>query len=254
MSKQMCYCRFYKGRALVENNFDNTMNKKKILLVDDEADIRELIRFNLHKEGFDVIAFSNGEDALDGVKEHEPDLIILDVMLPGMDGTEVCSLLKSNPLYKSIPIVMLSAKIEEIDQLAGLKVGADDYQIKPFSPKVLVAKVSAILRREAMASKSVEKESDVEYKGLLMNLDDFSVSYNSKPLKLTAVEYKILYLLISKPGRVFSRDQILEKARGDDVIITGRTVDVHILSLRRKLGDAATMIETVRGVGYKARD
>ena len=231
------------------------MKKKKIMVVDDEPDIRELVKFNLEKEGFDVISVADGETALEEVRTRHPDLIILDVMLPGINGIEVCYRLKSEAAFKTIPIVMLSAKSDESDQLVGLKIGADDYLVKPFSPKVLVAKISAIIRRsETVASSTQHEEPVIRYKGLFMNPNDFSVSYEEQPLKLTAVEYKILYFLARKPGRVYTRERILEKVRGDDVIITGRTVDVHILSLRRKLGDAADLIETVRGIGYRVRE
>ncbi|MCM8541847.1 MAG: response regulator [Lentisphaeraceae bacterium] len=231
------------------------MSKKKIMVVDDEADIRELIKFNLEKEGFDVVPVSDGETALEEARLRQPDLIILDVMLPGIDGVEVCFKLKSDAAYKSIPIVMLSAKSDESDQLVGLKIGADDYLVKPFSPKVLVAKVSAILRRsDVVSSSSSDDVPVIRMKGLFMNPNDFSVTYKEKPLKLTAVEYKILYFLARKPGRVYTRERIIEQVRGDDVIITGRTVDVHVLSLRRKLGDAADLIETVRGIGYRVRE
>ena len=231
------------------------MSKKKIMVVDDEADIRELIKFNLEKEGFDVVPVSDGETALEEARLRQPDLIILDVMLPGIDGVEVCFKLKSDAAYKSIPIVMLSAKSDESDQLVGLKIGADDYLVKPFSPKVLVAKVSAILRRsDVVSSSSSDDVPVIRMKGLFMNPNDFSVTYKEKPLKLTAVEYKILYFLARKPGRVYTRERIIEQVRGDDVIITGRTVDVLVLSLRRKLGDAADLIETVRGIGYRVRE
>ena len=231
------------------------MSKKKIMVVDDEADIRELIKFNLEKEGFDVVPVSDGETALEEARLRQPDLIILDVMLPGIDGIEVCFKLKSDTAYKSIPIVMLSAKSDESDQLVGLKIGADDYLVKPFSPKVLVAKISAILRRgDVVSSGSTDESPVIRFKGLFMNPNDFSVTYQEKPLKLTAVEYKILYFLARKPGRVYTRERIIEQVRGDDVIITGRTVDVHILSLRRKLGEAADLIETVRGIGYRVRE
>lgn len=231
------------------------MSKKKIMVVDDEADIRELIKFNLEKEGFDVVPVSDGETALEEARLRQPDLILLDVMLPGIDGIEVCFKLKSDSAFKSIPIVMLSAKSDESDQLVGLKIGADDYLVKPFSPKVLVAKISAILRRSDVVSSGVADETPViRFKGLFMNPNDFSVTYQEKPLKLTAVEYKVLYFLARKPGRVYTRERIIEQVRGDDVIITGRTVDVHILSLRRKLGEAADLIETVRGIGYRVRE
>ena len=231
------------------------MAKNTIMVVDDEPDIRQLVKFNLEKEGFDVVSVADGESALEEVRNHYPDLIILDVMLPGIDGIEVCFKLKSDPAFKAIPIVMLSAKSDESDQLVGLKIGADDYLVKPFSPKVLVAKISAIIRRsETVTSVSKHDEPVIRHKSLLMDPNNFTVTYEDEVLKLTAVEYKILYLLALKPGRVYTTERILEQVRGDDVIITGRTVDVHILSLRRKLGDSADLIETVRGIGYRVRE
>ena len=225
------------------------------MVVDDEKDIRELIRFNLEKEGYKVISIADGEAALEEARAQRPDLIILDVMLPGIDGVEVCFKLKSDASMKAIPIVMLSAKSDESDQLVGLKIGADDYLVKPFSPKVLVAKVSAILRREAITAKADnDEEPAINHNELLMNPNDFSVTIQGRSLALTAVEYKILYFLARKPGRVYTRERILEQVRGDDVIITGRTVDVHVLSLRRKLGDCSELIKTVRGVGYKLQE
>jgi two-component system, OmpR family, alkaline phosphatase synthesis response regulator PhoP len=231
------------------------LKNKKILVVDDEADIRELIKFNLAKEGYEVICAADGETALIETRHKQPDLILLDVMLPGIDGIEVCFKLKSDPHYKAIPIVMLSAKTDETDQLVGLKIGADDYLVKPFSPKVLVAKISAILRRsEVVAAHNPDDQQIIRFKGLVMNPNDFSVTLLDEQLKLTAVEYKILYFLARKPGRVYTRERIIEQVRGDDVIITGRTVDVHVLSLRRKLGASADLIETVRGIGYKVQE
>lgn len=231
------------------------MVKKTVMVVDDEKDIRELIRFNLEKEGYKVISIADGEAALEEARAQRPDLIILDVMLPGIDGVEVCFKLKSDASMKAIPIVMLSAKSDESDQLVGLKIGADDYLVKPFSPKVLVAKVSAILRREAITAKADnDEEPAINHNELLMNPNDFSVTIQGRSLALTAVEYKILYFLARKPGRVYTRERILEQVRGDDVIITGRTVDVHVLSLRRKLGDCSELIKTVRGVGYKLQE
>lgn len=239
------------------------MTKQKILIVDDEEDIREIISFNLAKDGYETITASNGEEALELIDTEKPDLVILDVMLPGIDGNMVCMQVKNNLDSKNTPILMLSAKSDETDQVVGLKMGADDYLTKPFSVKVLSAKVSAVLRRvtaieDAKKTETVDTDKDeqptVEYANLVMNPNDFTAKLGLKTLKLTAVEYKILYFLIKKPGRVYSREKILEKVRGDDVIITGRTVDVHILSLRRKLDDYSDIIETVRGIGYKAKE
>ena len=240
------------------------MNKQRILIVDDEEDIREIISFNLSKDGYETITADNGEEALELISKELPDLVILDIMLPGIDGNMVCMKVKSDEKTKHIPVLMLSAKSDETDQVVGLKMGADDYLTKPFSVKVLSAKVSAVLRRiessesskpaEAPQELDADEQPVIEYRDLVMNPNEFTAKINGNPLKLTAVEYKILYFLIKKPGRVYSREKILEKVRGDDVIITGRTVDVHILSLRRKLEDYSDIIETVRGIGYRAQE
>ncbi|NQZ58371.1 MAG: response regulator [Lentisphaeraceae bacterium] len=229
------------------------MSQKTIMIVDDEADIRELICFNLEKEGYRVIQVDNGEAVLELARMQQPDLIVLDVMLPGIDGIDVCYKLKKDDSLKQIPVIMLSAKSDELDQLIGLKIGADDYMTKPFSPKLLTAKINAMLRRSLTSTITDSDDQPVVRLGkLFMNPNDFAVTYDEQSLKLTAVEYKILYFLARKPGRVYTRERIIETVRGDDVIITGRTVDVHVLSVRRKLGDGAELIETVRGIGYRA--
>ena len=187
------------------------------------------------------------------VETHAPDLVILDGMLPGMDGNDICYKLKNDKTTSHIPVIMLSARTDETDQIIGLRLGADDYIPKPFSPKILIAKINAVLRRTDKSRKADNDEEILRHEGLIMNLADFSVTLNNEALQLTAVEYKLLYFLCRKPGRVYTRERILEEIRGDDVIITGRTVDVHVLSLRRKLGVHADLIETVRGVGYKIK-
>lgn len=224
-------------------------NPAKILVVDDEEDIRDLLDITFTREGYRVYQASSGEEALEKARLNMPELIILDVMLPGIDGHETCLRIKKDPELKRIPVLMLSAKSEEMDQIIGLKIGADGYMPKPFTPQLLVAKVNAILR---MLVKEVEDEqASVSYLDLRMNPNNHSVTLENDALKLTNVEYQILYMFLSRPGRVYSREKILERVRGDDVIITERTVDVHILSLRRKLKDYAQYIETVRGVGYR---
>ena len=229
------------------------MASKRILVVDDEMDIRELLNFTLSKEGYDVISTGNGNDAIPMIEKHAPDLVILDGMLPGMDGNDICYKLKNNKATMNIPVIMLSARTDETDQIIGLRLGADDYIPKPFSPKILIAKVSAMLRRSAKIHQDDNDEEILRHSGILMNRADFSVTLNDEAMQLTTVEYNLLYFLCRKPGRVYTRERILEEIRGDDVIITGRTVDVHILSLRRKLGDQAELIETIRGVGYKIK-
>ncbi len=223
-----------------------------ILVVDDEEDVRNLLRFVLEKEGFQVETAASGTDGLDKALRLHPDLMVLDGMLPGLDGNDVVMRLRQNATGKNLPVLMLSARSDESDQLVGMKLGADDYVTKPFSPKLVVAKIAAMLRRNQTGENPVEENSSIlRHRGLEMNPDDHSASINGLPLKLTAVEYKLLLTLLRKPGRVFTRERILEAVRGDDVILTSRTVDVHILALRRKLGTAGELIETIRGVGYK---
>ena len=229
------------------------MASKRILVVDDEIDIRELLEFTLTKEGYDVLSTGDGNEAIPMVEAHAPALILLDGMLPGMDGNDICYKLKNDKTTSHIPIIMLSARTDETDQIIGLRLGADDYIPKPFSPKILIAKINAVLRRAELSKKADIVEETITHEGLVMNRGDFTVKLHDKALDLTAVEYKLLYFLCKKPGRVYTRERILEEIRGDDVIITGRTVDVHILALRRKLGDDAELIETVRGVGYKIK-
>ena len=223
-----------------------------ILVVDDEEDVRNLLRFVLEKEGFQVETAASGTDGLDKALRLHPDLMVLDGMLPGLDGNDVVMRLRQNATGKNLPVLMLSARSDESDQLVGMKLGADDYVTKPFSPKLVAAKIAAMLRRNQTGENPVEENSSIlRHRGLEMNPDDHSASINGQPLKLTAVEYKLLLTLLRKPGRVFTRERILEAVRGDDVILTSRTVDVHILALRRKLGTAGELIETIRGVGYK---
>jgi two-component system phosphate regulon response regulator PhoB len=229
------------------------MGSKSILVVDDEKDIRELLQFTLGKEGYDVICTGNGNDAISMVEKHAPNLVILDGMLPGMDGNDICYKLKNDKSTMHIPVIMLSARSDETDQIIGLRLGADDYIPKPFSPKILIAKVSAILRRSEKIRQDDNKDEIISHAGIIMNRADFSVTLNDEAMQLTTVEYNLLYFLCRKPGRVYTRERILEEIRGDDVIITGRTVDVHILALRRKLGDQAELIETIRGVGYRIK-
>jgi two-component system alkaline phosphatase synthesis response regulator PhoP len=231
------------------------MSNKTILIVDDEPELRELLSFTLSKEGYKVLTAADGQQALDIAFETIPDLILLDLMLPGIDGYDVCSAIKRNPSTKGVAIIMVSAKTDELDQLVGLKLGADDYISKPFSPKILAAKVAAFFRSHESRStqKELSSETAIDIEGLIMNPERFTVSYKGAPQALTAIEYKLLYSLALKPGRVYSRNQIIEKVRGDDVVISGRNIDVHILSIRRKLKDN-NIIETVRGIGYKFRE
>jgi two-component system phosphate regulon response regulator PhoB len=228
------------------------MAKEHILVVDDEADIRELVEYNLAKEGYKVVCAATGEEALKKARAGVPDLIILDLMLPGVDGLEVCRLLKSDARTQRIPIVMLTAKGEESDIVAGLELGAADYVTKPFSPRVLVARVRAMLRRGA--AKPADESAAITVGGLAIHPGRHEVLVKGKAVDLTATEFRILRFLARRPGWVFTRYQIVDAARGEDAAVTDRSVDVHIVSLRRKLGPSGSKIETVRGVGYRFKD
>ncbi|MCD6093383.1 MAG: response regulator [Candidatus Omnitrophica bacterium] len=224
------------------------MRKKKILVVDDEEDIVELLEYNLKKEGYQVFKAMTGEEALELAKGEAPDLIILDLMLPGLDGLEVCKILKKDTRTDSIPIVMLTAKGEESDIIIGLELGADDYITKPFSPKVLLARVKTVLRRseEKLLPKKV-----LQIENLTIDIPNYKLMLKGKPIKLTKTEFNLLKCLAANPGRVFTRDQLLNKVWGEETFIGDRAIDVHIRRLRKKLGRASKFIVTVRGVGYK---
>lgn len=227
------------------------MAKAKILVVDDEEDIRELVELNLSHEGFKVLSCETGEEALEKAGSELPDLIVLDLMLPGIDGLEVCKKLKSNLKTENIPVVMLTAKGEETDVVTGLEVGADDYVTKPFSGKVLVARVRRLLRKADVntGDKAVLKIGD-----LVIDPNRREVLVKNKPVELTFTEFNILHVLAKRPGFVFTRYQIVDVLHGGDYIVTERAVDVQIVSLRKKLGVCGNYVETVRGVGYRFRD
>ena len=228
------------------------MVKKRILIVEDDRDISELVRYNLEREGYDVSALFEGGDAFDHALKRRPDLIILDLMLPGTDGMEICRSLKNEERTKNIPVIMLTAKGEESDVVVGLQMGADDYITKPFSPKVLTARVKAILRRGA--SSSAAGSQDRQYGDLVLDIPKHKVIYAGKTVALTAIEFDILEFLSRSPGRVYSRDQILDNVWKEGKSIVDRAVDVHIRGLRKKLGRGKDCIETVRGVGYCFKD
>jgi DNA-binding response OmpR family regulator len=226
------------------------MKKGTILVIDDEKDLIELVRYNLEKEGFDVIACTDGQAGLEVVKKHRPDLVMLDLMMPGVDGLQVCQRLRSDPRSGRIPVIMLTAKATEADRVVGLELGADDYITKPFSPREVVARVKAVLRR----SVPHQDERQVIRSGeLVIDLTGHEVSYRGQRLALTATEFRILEFLAARPGRVFSRDEIIDAALGNETAVFDRTVDVHITAIRRKLGPGSEQIETVRGFGYKFR-
>ena len=224
-------------------------SNNRILLVDDEKDILEFLSYNLKKEGFEVATCTNGQMALNILDEFKPNLIVLDVMMPGMDGIETCDTIRSNSNYDHILITFLTARAEDYSQVAGLEAGADDYIYKPIKPKVLVSRVKALLRRKGLVDKTEEKVSVIDIFDLSVNRGKYMVAVDDEPLSLPRKEFEILYLLASKPGKVFNREEIFEKIWGDGVVVGGRTIDVHVRKLREKLG--RNYIETVKGVGYK---
>ena len=215
-----------------------------ILIIDDEEDIRDILKYNLEKEGFYVDVASNGEQGLAKIKSKIPDLVILDVMMPGMDGIEVCDLIRSTPKYENIIICLLTARNEDYSQIAGLDSGADDYVSKPVKPKVLVSRINALLRRKG----KVQPEN-ISSSSLIINREKYIVEKNGEILHLPRKEFELLALLASKPHSVFERDVILESVWGSDIVVGDRTIDVHIRKLREKLGD--NYITTIKGVGYK---
>jgi len=220
-----------------------------IVVIEDEEDIRELIRYNLDKEGYRVLVANSGEEGLELVVNSMPDLIVLDLMLPGIDGLEVCRQLKKEPKTKDIPIVMVTARGEEPDVVSGLELGAEDYVSKPFSPKVLVARVRTVLRRSQAGE--ADPQAILRHEQLLVNPQRREVAIGNERIELTNTEFKLLYFLLRQPGVVFTRDQIVEGVHGDDYPVTDRSVDVQVVGLRKKLLEYGQCIETVRGVGYR---
>lgn len=221
---------------------------QKVFIVEDEPDLRDTLKYNLENEGFSVKAFSNGEDFLSSVDKNKPSLVILDLMLPGVSGLDVCRELRSNNNYHGIGIVMLTAKSEEIDRIVGFELGADDYVTKPFSVRELILRVKVILKKR---TDDGVNEQLLEFGPILMNLDAHEVSINDKVVNLTALEFKLLKHLLKRKGRVQTRDQLLGDVWGYSSEVTTRTVDTHIKRLREKLGEPGNLIQTIRGVGYR---
>ena len=224
---------------------------KSILIIEDEKDIVDLIEYHLKQSGFSVITALDGPMGLERARKKRPNLIILDLMLPGMGGKDICRSLQSNPLTQSIPILMLTAKAEETDRLIGFELGADDYVTKPFSPKELVLRVKAILRRKEVDH---EGEKIIEMGDLLIDIDRHEVLIQKTPVRLTSTEFKLLVELASKRGRVQTREHLLDRVWGYTYEGYARTVDTHIRRLREKLGPLGDSIETIRGVGYRFRE
>lgn len=225
---------------------------KDILVVDDEEDILELVGYHLRQEGFKPVFATTGEEALQKMQKKKPMLVVLDLMLPGIQGIEVAKIMKAREELSDIPIIMLTAKSDEIDMVVGLEIGADDYVTKPFSPKVLMARIKAVLRRRL--KREIDEDDQVIRIGeMSIYPHQYEVFVGGKRIQLTTTEFKILMCLAKRPNWVFSRSHIVDLVHGEDYAITERTVDVFIASLRKKLDSAATLIETVRGVGYKLK-
>ena len=220
----------------------------KVFIVEDEPDLRDTLKYNLENEGFSVEAFSNGEAFLGSVDKNKPNLVILDLMLPGVSGLDVCRKLRSNDNYDGIGIVMLTAKSEEIDRIVGFELGADDYVTKPFSVRELILRVKVLLKKR---TDDGANEQILEFGPILMNLDAHEVSIDGKIVNLTALEFKLLKHLLKRKGRVQTRDQLLGDVWGYSSEVTTRTVDTHIKRLREKLGEPGDLIQTIRGVGYR---
>jgi len=230
------------------------MARETILVVEDDENIQQLVGYNLAKAGFHVLYADNGEQALSLIKRERPELIVLDLMLPGLSGFEICKLVRKDPKTKSLPIVMLTAKSEENDIAAGLDLGADDYITKPFSPKILVSRIKAALRRKEGLSEEgngAKKNSPLTIHGITIDPNRYEVVVGDEAIPLTVTEFSILELLARRPGWVFNRQQIIDGVRGYDYVITPRAVDVQVFGLRKKLGEAGRHIETVRGIGYR---
>jgi two-component system phosphate regulon response regulator PhoB len=228
------------------------MAHEKIVVVDDEENIQELVRYNLERNGYEVTCVATGEEALDAARSVRPDLILLDLMLPGIDGFEVCRTLGSDSKTEHIPIIMLTAKGEESDVVTGLELGAEDYIVKPFSPKVLLARVRTVLRRKAR--EPIGNSDVIKIKDLIIHPGRREVLVKDKRIELTSTEFRMLHYLARRPGWVFTRQQIIDASRGEDYPVTDRSVDVHIAGLRKKLGSFGEYVETVRGVGYRFKE
>jgi two-component system phosphate regulon response regulator PhoB len=227
------------------------MGKQTILIIEDERALVEVLTYNLRKEGFEVLSATDGQDGLRRAQTNLPDLILLDLMLPVIEGLEVCRVLKSGARTRDIPLLILTARSEEIDEVVGFQMGADDYVTKPFKIKPLIQRIKALLRRKKNASSEGEI---VAAGGIEINRTQHRASVDGLELSLTPTEFRLLWGLVRQPGRAFSRHELMESAMGDDALVLERTIDVHVKSLRQKLSNRAEQIETVRGVGYRFRE
>jgi two-component system phosphate regulon response regulator PhoB len=229
------------------------VKRETILVIEDDHDIRELIEYNLTREGYRVDCAADGEDGLRRARTKAPDLVILDLMLPGVDGVELCRQLKKDPLTHAIPIVMVTAKSEESDVVLGLGIGADDYVAKPFGPRMLLARVEAVLRRGPLRDEQVSKERVVRDE-LTIDVLRHEVLVDGKHIEFTPTEFRLLHFLASHPGRVFTRAELLSRVIGEVAVVIDRNIDVHVRAIRQKLGSHRGLIQTVRSVGYRFRD
>jgi two-component system phosphate regulon response regulator PhoB len=229
------------------------MGRPNILVIEDEPDIAEVIQYNLGREGYRVEVVGDGEVALERVLRDAPDLVLLDLMLPGLDGVELCRRLKEDPVTRAVPVIMVTAKSEESDVVLGLGVGADDYVAKPFSPRELTARVRAVLRRGTIRG-DAGRRVRVARNGLVIDAVKHDVRVDGERVGFTATEFRLLHFLASHSGRAFSRDELLSRVIGEHATVTDRNIDVHVRMIRRKLGRHRELIETVRGVGYRFRD
>jgi len=225
-----------------------------VLVIDDEKDLLELVRYNLEKEGYRIKTAEDGEAGLEAAKRELPDIVIVDLMLPGIDGLDVCRRLRADERTARTPIIMLTAKSAETDRVVGLEMGADDYITKPFSPRELAARIKAVLRRVSLRQEPAQQSRVIRRGSLTINLDRYGVRCGEEDIDLTATEFRLLQTLARHPGRVYSRSELIEGALGKEIAVVDRTIDVHITSLRRKLGDYGKYIETVRGFGYRLEE
>ena len=226
------------------------MAKPLIIVVEDEPDIREIMLYNLRREGYEAEGFESGSEGLEAIRAKQPNLVILDLMFPGMDGLTVCQQVRAEAAIKATPIIIVSAKEEESDVVIGLGLGADDYVPKPFSPRELLARVKAVLRRSQQTDQGDQHER-VVIGDLIIDLEKHTVTVDGQLVKLTATEFKLLYQLASHPGRAYTREQLLNRVVGDGVVVVDRNIDVHVRAVRKKIGNYADHIQTVRGVGYR---
>jgi len=230
------------------------MKSKQIVVVEDEPDIFEVIEYNLQREGYEIQGCLNGSEGIELIRRLQPDLVLLDLMLPGRSGLDICRHLKADELTRNIPIIIVTAKNTESDLVLGLGLGADDYIAKPFSPRELVARVQAVLRRGPLQSEQKNKDQRLVHKGLIVDVGRHQIIVDEKVGTFTATEFRLLQYLMSRPGRAFSREQLVQGAIGNQAVVLDRNIDVHIRSIRKKIGSYRDLIETVRGVGYRFQE